>query len=1122
MSAFDFELLWQEGAGPDGVLFCALASDGETVDVHQLAAARADPVRWAEICGRLQRAATVVHPNVLPVRALALDGDAPYVALPAFDARLADETDAFPLPAARAAQLAGALSSALCEAHRMGVVVGDLGPTRVRLDESGAPRLDVTGLSTSGLDTGADLVCAAPDADQLTPAADVYALAVLLAWVMDGQPPAADPSRRAPIGGAGSALGGLLARMLGPDPDARPTAAEAALQLSAEELDATVESAAAAGPRLVGRFELGALLGEGGAGQVFRATDRANGDEVALKLIRPGVAAGDGARRFLKEARVLGRLRTPYITNLVEANTDGDQLYLAMEFVRGTTVRDLLSAEPHLEERRAIAIAADVARALADVHALGFVHRDVKPDNVMVLDAGGPTHAKLCDFGIARSLDQTADESVTRTGMVVGTPHFMSPEQCRAQVLTAAADVYSLGATVYRMLTGRNPFSGTTAGELFEAHILVTPKPVKVVRPELSDGVSDLVARMLAKEPAARPPDGAAALDELERLLRGEASGIHLHPRLPDIDESKLLTYTFEWDLEASPDALWPLVADTDRLNRAIGLAPFHFEVEPGPHGPIRRASARISGIEMAWVEHPYEWIEGRRMGVLRAFTRGPFRVFRSVWTLDARPGGGTHLVHCIQVEPNGMVGRAAAALEIGMKARRNLDRVYRRIDETLALERSTPSAIRDPFEARVADPDVLEAFGVRLATAPVDEQAVARLGAYVASAAPQSVARIRPLALARRLDVDAEALVCACLYAVEAGLLSVVWDLLCPKCRISADIRETLREVEQHGRCEVCDLDFDLDFAESVELVFRAHPDIRDVELATYCVGGPARSAHIVAQIRMAPDERFVADLQLADGGYRIAGPQLPYTLTFRVLDAAPMARWDLPLRAGFDVDVPRSLSSGHQRITLVNDYDREVLVRVERTADRGDALTAARALAMRTFRELFPGERLAAGRLVSVRRVALLLTDAADADALYADDEARAFARLHDHMERMARHVEIHGGALVKVHGDGVLAAFDDLASAARAALSLSEVAELSIRAVVHAGPAYVATVNDLLDYFGTTVRATLRLLRCAEPGEVVLSDVLLAEPEVAMRVRERGPAVRAGDVVGRRITL
>jgi class 3 adenylate cyclase len=625
------------------------------------------------------------------------------------------------------------------------------------------------------------------------------------------------------------------------------------------------------------------------------------------------------------------------------------------------------------------------------------------------------------------------------------------------------------------------------------------------------------VARALAKRPEHRHADAAALLDDLERLRRGEPASLAVHPRLPAVEPDRVLAYDFRWELEAPPERLWPLVSNTERLNRALGLSAIHFTTEADPTGRVRRfGRLRKLGLEAAWQEHPFEWVEARRFGVLRECSRGPFRWLLSVVELSPR-GSGTTLTHSIRLEPTGLLGRTLAAVEVGVRTRRALGRVYRRIDAALAGQAGS-SALVDPFEEpprlTPAQRRRLDEGLDRLAARGVAPAIAERLGDFLSVAAPQEVARIRPLALARRLGLDPEALLAGCLHGAREGLLVLLWDLLCPLCRIPSEVADTLRALRRHGRCEVCNLDYELDFARSVELVFRAHPAVRDVELGTYCVGGPAHSPHVVAQVRVAVGERIELELSLAEGAYRLRGPQLPAALDLRVRPAEGARRWELDLGRSLAEQAPGALRADGQVLVLANGTDVELLVRLERTAPRDDALTAARASALALFRELFPGEVLAPGQLVSVANLTFLLADLHGAGELYERlGEARAFALVHDFLRALEGHVRQHGGALVKAVGEGAVAVFPEPAAAVRAALELPGLPAalggegVRLRAAVHRGPARAATVNDHLDYFGTTVRQAACLAGLARGGERVLSQAVMADLQVAELLRGRG---------------
>src|SRR5262249_19490624 len=215
-----------------------------------------------------------------------------------------------------------------------------------------------------------------------------------------------------------------------------------------------------------------------------------------------------------------------------------------------------------------------------------------------------------------------------------------------------------LGATLFHLLAGRPPFSGSSPLILLSQHTREAPPALLQLRPELSEGLCRLVERMLAKAPDDRPADADALLRELERLLSGEPVDIAVRPRLPACDPANLLRYDFTWDLAASARQLWPYVSNTERLNRAAGIPAVQFttqtppEADAGAEGktiepPVRRfGRLRKLGITAAWEEYPFEWIEAKRMGGLREYSQGPFKWLVSVVELTPRAGGGTTLTH--------------------------------------------------------------------------------------------------------------------------------------------------------------------------------------------------------------------------------------------------------------------------------------------------------------------------------------------------------------------------------------------------------------------------------------------------------------------------------------------
>jgi class 3 adenylate cyclase len=293
-------------------------------------------------------------------------------------------------------------------------------------------------------------------------------------------------------------------------------------------------------------------------------------------------------------------------------------------------------------------------------------------------------------------------------------------------------------------------------------------------------------------------------------------------------------------------------------------------------------------------------------------------------------------------------------------------------------------------------------------------------------------------------------------------------------------------------------------------------HPEVREADLGTYCIGGPAHSPHVPAQVRVAPGERIELELGLPEGAYRLRGPQLPWTVDFLVRGSTGPWRWEIDLAPGQTPVGPAGLRAGGQVLVLANGHDRELVVRVERTASRGDALTAARAASLALFRELFPGEVLAPGQLATVSTVTFLVTalEPVQADALYQGlGDARAFGVIHEHFRLLGDAIRQGGGAVVKTQGEGLVASFSDVTAAVRTAMGLpgrlaahEATRPLRLRIGVHRGPALAATLNDQLDYFGTTARQAAGTLDLARGGELVLTRAVAADPEVAALLSER----------------
>jgi tRNA A-37 threonylcarbamoyl transferase component Bud32/tetratricopeptide (TPR) repeat protein len=281
---------------------------------------------------------------------------------------------------------------------------------------------------------------------------------------------------------------------------------------------------------LADRYRLERELGQGGMATVYLATDLRHERQVALKVVQPDLAATLGGERFLREIRTTAQLTHPHILPLLDSGEADGTLYYVMPYVEGESLRDRLSREGQLPVEEAVRITREVADALAYAHGHGVVHRDIKPDNILL--ASG--HAVVADFGIARAMHQAGSERLTATGMALGSPAYMSPEQASGVAeVDGRADVYSLGCVLYEALAGTPPFTGPTAESVARQHIAVAPHPVTALRPAVAPGLAEAVHRSLAKVPADRyqtAQEFAAALAAPE-TRRGSGTRAVRRPR---------------------------------------------------------------------------------------------------------------------------------------------------------------------------------------------------------------------------------------------------------------------------------------------------------------------------------------------------------------------------------------------------------------------------------------------------------------------------------------------------------------------------------------------------------------------------------------------------------------
>ncbi len=278
-----------------------------------------------------------------------------------------------------------------------------------------------------------------------------------------------------------------------------------------------------------GGYHIVDLVGSGGMGLVYRAEQRILGRTVALKVIRPEIAeSGDYRARFLREARFAAAVDHPHVVSVFDAGEQDGRLYLAMQWIDGLDLGTLIDREQRLAPERAVLIGVQLAQALQAVHDAGLVHRDVKPSNVLVRAIGGHDYAYLTDFGIAKA--PAAQDSLTRTGWVIGTPGYLSPEQIRGQQPGPRSDLYALGCIIFEALTGQRPFGGDDDPAARWAQATSPPPAASTLYPALGSRYDAFLARALAVDPQDRFSSGTAFAEALQAAHTGRPGGLTQTP----------------------------------------------------------------------------------------------------------------------------------------------------------------------------------------------------------------------------------------------------------------------------------------------------------------------------------------------------------------------------------------------------------------------------------------------------------------------------------------------------------------------------------------------------------------------------------------------------------------
>lgn len=565
--------------------------------------------------------------------------------------------------------------------------------------------------------------------------------------------------------------------------------------------------------------------------------------------------------------------------------------------------------------------------------------------------------------------------------------------------------------------------------------------------------------------------------------------------------------YRWEYELQSSPERLWALVADTNRFNRDTGVPSLQLgdgEVQQ-TRGGRKRLRLKAFGVPIEWEEAPFEWVRPSRMGITRDYLKGPVAKLVVLVQLHPRAAGGTRIDYEVWATPRNLLGLAAIPFQIGFLSARRFARAFAEYDRALQTDEIsqpalTPRDIGDTANHRFS------LLANRLVEKGIDRGIANKLTTFVRDADDMDLARIRPYALADSWGDSRRTVLEACFHATRAGLLDLQWDLLCPMCRGPQESSASLRDISSQAHCSGCQIDFNVNFERFVEVTFRPNASVRAVDSKTYCMGNPQQTPHVVAQQLLPAKTERVVTMPLEQGRYRLRTLKSRGEQLLQAGDEFPSNLLLSTAGEGWSCDELKV--STNASLTFINNSEVEDLFVLERIAWSDQAATAAEVTALQVFRDLFSTEALRPGEKISVGTLTVLFTDLRNSTQLYREiGDATAFGRVLNHFDILKQAIADEDGAVVKTIGDAVMAVFREPAAALRAMLQAQKLLAtpaagrepLTLKAGLHLGPCIAVTLNERLDYFGSTVNMASRLESLSTGSDVIISRAVYDDPEV-----------------------
>jgi class 3 adenylate cyclase len=578
---------------------------------------------------------------------------------------------------------------------------------------------------------------------------------------------------------------------------------------------------------------------------------------------------------------------------------------------------------------------------------------------------------------------------------------------------------------------------------------------------------------------------------------------------------------TFVWDFDSPVEAIWPILADTQRLNEAANFPKHAIEEIVQPDGGVTFvATARLGPYTLIWDDEPQNWVEGQWHRHCRYLRNGPLKSVCGDLRIAPR-GDGCRIEFTLEVEARNLLG----SLILATKFFSGSEKIYTKLAadaREFAAGRAkrafamAPVALAPGAEAKIAD------LSVQLDASDYGHGLAAKLAEYITTRPEVDLVTIRPLGLARLWDVPARLAIEACLQAAKIGLLGSRWNLLCPRCQVGKEPVENLGSMPRGTHCPSCNIDFERDYNNNLELAFYPSRAIRPIDGREYCLFGPMSTPHIKVQLTLeaGAQSEQVAGLEFGVYRLRTLEPGGESTVEWR------SGGFPEVIAEGDDISAGPPSPPG--TISFANRTERRRTFIIEEYTWKRDVLTAHQATTMQAFRELFDAEVLRPGDDVEIDNVTIMFTDFKGSTQLYERlGDSQAYHLIRQFFAVLGQAIRENNGTVVKTIGDAVNAAFSNAADGLAAAVQIQgDVARfnqssgkepMAVTIGLHVGRCISVTLNDQLDYYGTAANKAARLEGQSRGGDVVVSREFAEDPAVSDRLKGFNPVLESAELKG-----